>query len=309
MAASPSPEPLGAVKLVFSAAAAQVQKVPTIQALDALKQAGHDVTVTYLSQPQDAVTAVVRGDANFGSASASTVIAAIAQGNPIKAIAQANAADYVLVAPVDVTGIEGLNGLRVGIHAKVSTTTLLVNVALAAYPTVKPQILVVPGSANRIQALAAGQLDASPIQIGDVAKLDQLAPGKFHVIYDFAKEQPGLMDSALFTSDDVLKSDPTLVKQFLEAQLTAVRQDYADPTVLAAAITANVPKTTAEEGTSIAKLYVDEKVWPADGGMTADNVKLTLDALSKAGMVTNAPAPESVADRTGLDAALKALGQ
>ncbi len=297
------------VKFAFSAAVPQVSKIPSIQALEALKQDGHDMTSLYLQSSEDPVQAIVRGDANFGSASAATVFAAIAQGIPVKAIMTANTPDYVMVAPATVTSPAQLGGLRVGIHAAVSSTALYTNVMLEKFPSVKPNILVVPGSANRVQALAAGQLDGSVVQLSDLPTLEKLAPGRFHVIFDVAKERPDLMDAVIFVKSDLLTTDPGLVQQYIVAQLRANRRTYADPKALADAIAKYVPKTNAAEATQLASSYADSKIWPADGAMDAASVNATLTALTASKLVPTAPTAAACCDRSALDQANTTLGK
>ena len=293
------------INLAFSAATPQVDKVPTIQALEALKKAGHSVKTTYLQQSQDPVQTVVRGDANIGSAAASSVFAAIAQGVPIKAVMEANAPDYELVAPTNVGSPAQLGGLRVGIHAKVSSTALYTDVALEKYPNVKPQILVVPGSANRIQALASGQLDASVVQTSDLPSLNKLAPGKFHVIYDVAKENPNLMDAVIFTRSDLLSSNPTLVKQFISAQLQANQSAYQNPQGLAQEMARVVPKTSLQDATQFSQSYTQDSIWPKDGDMQSSSVNATLKALTASGLLKQAPTQQKCCDLAPLQAVLK----
>jgi NitT/TauT family transport system substrate-binding protein len=298
-----------AVKFAFSAAVPQVSKIPSILALEALKKDGHDVTSLYLQSSEDPVQAIVRGDANFGSAAAATVFTAIGQGIPVKAIMTANTPDYVMVAPTSVTSPAQLDGLRIGIHAAVSSTALYTNVMLEKYPNVKPSILVVPGSANRVQALAAGQLDGSVVQLSDLPALEKLAPGKFHVIFDVAKERPDLMDAVIFVRADLLTSDPTLVQQYIVAQLRANRAAYGDTAALAAAIAKYVPKTSLELATTLAKSYTASKIWPVDGAMDPSSVNATLKALVDSKLVKTAPTALACCDRSALEQANKTLGQ
>ncbi len=308
-ASTPKPVEHHAVKLAFSNATPQVNKIPTILALEALKQNGHDVTSIFLQSSEDPVQAVVRGDANFGSASSSAVFTAISQGIPVKAVMVANGPDYVMVAPTSVTAPAGLDGLRVGIHAAVSSTALYTNVMLEKYPNVHPKILVVPGSANRVQALAAGQLDASVIQLSDIPSLEKLAPGKFHTIYDVGKERPDLMDAVIFIKADLLQTDPTLVQQLITAQLQADRNAYTDTTSLTAAIVKYVPSTPEAQAAQFMKFYTDSSIWPKDGGMTDASVAATLKALVSSGLVKQAPSASACCDRSALDQALKSIGK
>lgn len=292
------------VNLAFSSATPQVEKVPTIDAMALLESDGHEVSTLFLQKSEDPVAAVVRGDANFASASASAVFTAIAKDAPIVAVMQANAPNYALVAPVDVSDPGGLDGLRVGIHAQVSSTTLYTEVALADYPDVEPEILIVPGSAKRIEALVAGELDASVVQLADLPKLEELAPGKFHVIYNFAQENPELVDSVVFVARDTLENNPQIVEQFIAANLAAIENAYEDVEGLGDRITELVPDTSAELGQELAGIYTDAGLWPRDGGLTAEGIEATLNALGDNGILEDVPAAADVYDRGPLESVL-----
>jgi ABC-type nitrate/sulfonate/bicarbonate transport system substrate-binding protein len=276
-----------AVKIAFSAAVPQVEKIPTIMAADALKAQGYPVTTTYLQTSEDPVQAVVRGDADFGSASASTVLQAISKGAPVTAVMSANAPAYQIVAPTSVSSPAGLDGKKVGIHAAVSSTTLYTNLMLAKFPSVKPNILVVPGSANRIRALAAGQLDASAIQLSDMPTLEQLAPGKFHVIYDVAQKYPFLMDAVIFVRTSFLKSDRPLITTVLKEILAQQKLAYANPSKLADAIQKYVPNMDASTSQRDANVYTTDKVWATNGGFTKQDVQYTLNAMQFGGFLNS----------------------
>jgi NitT/TauT family transport system substrate-binding protein len=275
------------VKIAFSAATPQVEKIPTIMASDDLKAQGYPVSLTYLQTSEDPVQAVVRGDADFGSASASTVFQAISKGAPVTAVMSANSPGYQIVAPTSIASPAGLDGKRVGIHAAVSSTTLYTNLMFAKYPSVKPQILVVPGSANRIRALVAGQLDSSAIQLSDMPTLEQLAPGKFHVIYDVAQKYPFLMDAVIFVRTSFLQTDKPLIKTVLQAILTEQKLAYDNPQRLADAIAKYVPATDLAKAQAEANTYTADKVWATNGGFTKQDIQYTLNAMQFGGFLTS----------------------
>jgi NitT/TauT family transport system substrate-binding protein len=302
-AAAGDAQPEGPVDFAFSSLP-QVEKIPTLMAIDALKDAGYKTSATFLSTSEDPVAAVVRGDANFGSAAASAVFTAISEGAPLVTVMQAMAPNYALVAPVDVEDPGGLDGMRVGIHAAVSSTALYTQLALADYPDAKPEILIVPGSAKRIEALAAGELDASVIQLTDLPRLEELAPGKFHVIHNFAEENSNLADTVIFVSRDTLKDNSALVESVIAQILDTYKQAYEDVDALAARTAEEVPDIDEATAKELAQIYVDAHVWPEDGGLTEESVADTLDALESNGLVEKAPDPADVFDRGPLDAAL-----
>lgn len=270
----------------YSNAVMQLEKVPLHLALDNLTADGITTQETFHQSGDDAVQAVVRGESDFGTANAPTVFAAIKKGVPIKAIMTAYYPAYLLVAPVSVKNAGDLDGMRVGIQSQVSATTLYTNFALAEYPDAAPNILIVPGSAARVQAMIAGQLDASVVQFADWLTLNEQAPNQFHIIYDVAKEKAGIMDSVIFTNTSTLDSDPAYVETFLTALMDEYAAVYEDEAQLADDIAANLPDTSAERAAVLAKTAIDDKIWPTDGGFSDDTITSTLDALANAGLLT-----------------------
>lgn len=263
----------------------QVEKVPVHLALEDLNKEGITTKETFNQNGNDAVQQVARGEADFGTANAATVLAAIKKGVPIKAIMATYKPFYVLVAPSDVTDAAGLDGKRVGIQSKVSSTTLYTDLALAAAPSAKPKILIVPGSANRVQAMIAGQLDASVLQPADWLTLQQKVPGKFHVIYDVAQENPDIIDSLTFATTKTLQAYPNYVRKFVGAVQKKYASIYGDPDALATQIANLVPNTPEANAQQLVSTLDEDKIWPADGGFSNNSVQATLDAMKESGLL------------------------
>ena len=282
----------GSLAIAFSNAVPQVEKVPTILASEQLKEEGYDIKLIWLQSSEDPVQAVIRGDAQIGTANASTLFGATAQNAPVKAIAAQNSPSYAMVVPTAVTSPEGLDGLRIGIHAQVSATSLYTNLLLKDHPNVKPNMVVLPGSANRIQALIAGELDASVVQLSDLQVLQEKAPGKYHVLYDYAAEMNDIIDSAIFTSDKFLKQNPDAVHDFLAAMLAQQKRIKEDPQVLIDGIVANVPDVTEVQAKGFADTYLKSNVWPEDGNFNDESIAATLDAVKQFGGLDGVPTAE-----------------
>lgn len=286
------PEEKGSLTLAFSTAAPQVEKIPTILAAEAMEEAGYDVELIWLQSSEDPVQAVVRGDADLGSANVSTVFGAAAQGAPIKALMTQNMPSYAMVTPVEATSPEDLHGLRLGIHAPVSATALYGNLLLEDYPDVEPNTLVVPGSANRIQAMIAGELDASVIQLGDLDVLETEAPGQFHVMYNFATEMDDVIDSVMFATTSYLEENGDVVEEFLRALLDAQQLVKDDPSVLIDAIVRHVPEATQERAEEIAEVYLATNVWPEDGNFSDEVIARTVEAIKAYGGLETEPSTD-----------------
>lgn len=297
-------EDKGSLTIAFSNAVPQVEKVPTILAAEQLEDEGYDVELVWLQSSEDPVQAVVRGDAQIGTANTSTLFGATAQGAPVKAISGQNSPSYAMVVPAGVTTAEGLDGLKVGIHAQVSATSLYTNLLLKDFPDVEPAMIVVPGSANRIQALIAGELDASVVQLSDLQVLEERAPGRFHVLLDYAAEMGDIIDSAIFTSDRFLGEDPDAVQDFLDALLAQQKRIKDDPQVLIDGIVANVPDVTEEQAQGFADTYLESDVWPEDGNFTDESIEATLDAVKEYGGLDGEPTADGCCTVEPLDEVL-----
>jgi ABC-type nitrate/sulfonate/bicarbonate transport system substrate-binding protein len=272
------------VTLAYSNAVMQVEKVPLHLTLQNLHKNGTETKEAFNKNGNAAVQEVARGEADFGTANAATVLSAIKKGVPIKAVMASYRPFYVFVVPSSVKDAAGLNGKRVGIQSKVSSTTLYTDLALATAPSAKPKILIVPGSANRVQAMIAGQLDASMLQPADWLKLKQKDPGKYHVIYDVAQKNPNIIDSLIFTSTKTIKQKPKYIHRFVAAMQEEYSNVYKKPDQLATDIANIVPKTPQKTANKLVNMLEKDKVWQADGGFNSGTIQATLDALKKAGL-------------------------
>ncbi|MGB4135777.1 MAG: ABC transporter substrate-binding protein [Microbacterium sp.] len=278
----------------YSASVPQLEKVPLHMTIEGLDSVGiTSAEETFHQSGEDAVAAVARGESDFGTANAPTVFAAIKKGAPIKAIMTAYFPAYLVVAADGVDDVCGLDGKRVGIHAQVSATTLYTNLALQQCPTAKPEILIVPGSAARVQAMLAGQLDASAVQFSDWLTLQEKAPGKFKVIFDVAQENLGIIDSVIFASTATIEKKPNYVAAFVQAVQKQYAAVYSDEAGLAKAIQDTVPDMTADIAAELAKTAIADKLWPADGGFDDKTIEATLKALSDSGLLTSETLPSA----------------
>jgi NitT/TauT family transport system substrate-binding protein len=287
------------ISVAFSSAVPQIEKVPTLQALDRLKGEGYGVKSTWLQSSEDPVQAVVRGDAMFGSASTTAVFAAVAKGVPVKAVTSVLNPAYAIVARKDISGPEAMDGKRLAINAQVSSTAMYAKLMTKGLSNVKPKLLVIQGTPARISAMLAGQADAAVVQLSAIPLLEKQAPGKFHVIYNVGNQAPGLSDSVLFVTAKTLETDPDAVSTVVKAVLDQQSAAYSDTPALAEAIAANVPDAKEPAlAKELADLYVDSDAWPKDGAFTSEDVDQTLERLSSANLVDPTPTADQCCDTT-----------
>jgi NitT/TauT family transport system substrate-binding protein len=277
------------ISVAFSSAVPQIEKIPTVQALEDLKREGYETKQIWLQSSEDPVQSVARGDALFGSASTTAVLAAVAKGVPVVAVTSVLNPAYAIVATKDISGPQDMNGKRLAINGEVSSTALYAKLMTDTLPAVEPKLLVIPGTPERISAMKAGQADAAVVQLSAVPLLEKSDPGKFHVIYNVGSQQQRLSDSVLFVKKDMLQSGQDLVQKVVTAVLEKQAAAYTDTGALADAIAKDVPETDQSTAEQMAELYTKSHAWPGDGSFTEVDLQKTLDRLGGADIVKPIP--------------------
>lgn len=285
----------------------QLNKMPMALSVARLNEEGWDIAPIFLNQSEAPVQALVQGSIDVANSSVTPVITAIAAGGPVMTFAKTRNVEYNMLTTVDINGPEDLHGKRVGLHASASTTTLLTRLFLRDYPDVEPNYLIVPGSGNRIQAMLAGELDATAAQFGDDTFAMEAAPGEFHVIFDFALELPELVDSVYSYNPSELDDETRLFLEYLLAYTVEFnRKVAADPEwAMQVATEADVSETSGLQR------YIDSGIWPEDHGLDAGMLDLTIQGLVDAELIPaeGAPQGEAMYDPSIWEGAQRLLGE
>ncbi len=259
----------------------QLNKLPMAMAIMELNAQGWDVAPIFLNQSEAPIQALIQGSIDVANSSVTPVITALAAGANLKSFAKTRGVEYVMLTTSDIEGPEDLDGKRVGLHANASTTTLLTKLYLKDNPEVEPDYLIIPGSGNRIQAMLAGELDATAAQFGDDTAAMEQAPGEFHVIFNFAKELPELVDSVLSYNPDEMDDESRLFMEYLLAENVKFnRMVYDDP---AWALSTAEQFEVSESGGL--DRYIDSEIFPTDHGLSAEALSLTIQGLVDAELI------------------------
>jgi NitT/TauT family transport system substrate-binding protein len=285
----------------------QLNKLPMALAVARLNEEGWDIAPIFLNQSEAPVQALIQGSVDVANSSVTPVITAIAAGGPVVTFAKTRSVEYVMLTTSDIEGPEDLDGRRVGLHANASTTTLLTKLFLKDHPEVEPDYLIVPGSGNRIQAMLAGELDATAAQFGDDTAAIEAAPGDFHVIFDFAKELPELVDSVYSYNPAEIDDETRLFMEYLLAYTVEFnRRVYDDPAwALEAATQAEVSETGGLDR------YIESGVFPLDHGLSPEALDLTIQGLIDAELISSdgAPGGQAMYDGSIWEGAQRILGE
>jgi hypothetical protein len=284
-----------------------VGDAPQAMAHASLEAAGYTVVEQSFATIEALVDAVSRGHVHFGTGAARAFWAAVARGARVRTVMEHVGNVHRLVvagSPPDCAA--ALHGRRLALQSEGAAGTALARAWMALHcEGVTPEVVMVPGSPNRYAAALSGAVDATVLQLSDVARLHRAAPGRFSVMGDFAREWPGLMVTGLHVNTDVATSDPALVRDYIRARVLAHRAAVADR-----AMVLDHARRILGGGDWAAEVdeYADRGVWHVDGGLTRQGAADTLRFLVERSGLDASLTPERVADPGVLEDVLRDVG-
>lgn len=214
--------------------------VPIALAVDKLKDQGVELKPTFFNGFPPARTALLRGDVEVMQLNLNSMITSNQQGANLRAVIRMAPNEWVLLTPVSIKTPPDLNGKRIGIHGPATLTEQLVKATIKKY-ALKSDVLVVPGSDARIQALISKQLDATPAELADFLELKQSKPRDYHAVIDYSKEYPFLTGSTLITRKDFTEQQPALLQTFVSSYVEITAAIRKNPEAMKPALRKIVP--------------------------------------------------------------------
>ncbi len=196
-------------------------------ALDRAKANGLDYEWTAFSDEELAIQAVLSGQMDIGFG---TPYAAMQKSKaPIRIIFQLSKLKFFPVTSKKYSKLEDLNGQPILLHSRGGGTDSIANVIEDKLKIKFGKRSYVPGSANRIVALIAGQTDATIVDLSNKNKLVKNQGDKFNVLPMFEVDAS---DEALFANLDWIKANEKEVGIFVKALLSVYRDMAKDPTII-----------------------------------------------------------------------------
>lgn len=271
-----------------------IVNVPMFMTIDRLKEKGVEVSIVEFQSPETMTLALRNGEVDFIGTSAGTTFSAIDAGLEGKAFLGMAMSDFLMVAKKDLTTCQSLDGKNVGVQSREGTTGVLtIRWLEAECPDARPNVLIVPGSENRVAGLIAGQLDASPIDSQNTAQLMALKPGEFTTIESFSKA--GVLASLYFASNRWLEEQAPTVKVLVEEYNAVVNDITKDRSEFARRTKELLPDTDPEIVQAVVDGYVDRKVLVPVSGVQPDVIEDALEFYGSARPYAKIKTAEDVA--------------
>ncbi|MFB3886220.1 MAG: ABC transporter substrate-binding protein [Thermodesulfobacteriota bacterium] len=278
-------------------------------AWEAIKPKGYDVDYKALATPELAAQALINNDAQFSAISSGTGMMAIQAGAKIKMVCEHKANEWALVTTSNITDPKQLVGKRLAVHSLGAISTGMVNTSLKK-AGIKIDLMTIAGSDVRAQAMLAGQIDATPLEIKDVLLVQAKAPGKFHILVNYSKEMPQLNGTCFFVSDDFLTKNRKWVEDLIQANLEVRRKGKADPKWLIKEGNRLFPELGPALVEAGVNAYLQADIWNVNGHVTPETAAFSLKFYSDAGTIQAKDLkPEVYYDFGPLNAVLKKIGR
>jgi NitT/TauT family transport system substrate-binding protein len=196
-------------------------------ALDRAKANGLDYEWTAFADEELAIQAILSGQMDIGFG---TPYAAMQNSKaPVRIIFQLSKLKFFPVTSKKYSKLEDLNGEPILLHSRGGGTDSIANVIETKLGIKFGKRSYVPGSANRIVALIAGQADATIVDLSNKNKLVKQQGDNFNVLPMFEVDAS---DEALFANLDWIKANEKDVGIFVSALLSVYRDMAKDPTII-----------------------------------------------------------------------------
>lgn len=272
-----------------------ITTVPVLAAVDALKKDGHDVEIVELAEPELAIEGLAKGEYAISAEATSPALNAIQQDAPIRIIADVVGNQWALYGKPGISSCADLDGRPFGIFSEGAVATAMAKewVAGECGKGKKPEYLTIGDSGARTQALIAGEIDATPLEIADTVALEE--SGTFPKIVDFAEATPDMHPQTVYANAEFLTEHKDVSQAFVTALVDEHGKINAEDGYLAKLAKKYLPDEKDADLKEIAERYVESGLFDA-GALTDENVQKTIDFFERAGVIEKGMTTKDVAD-------------
>ncbi len=267
--------------------------VPLMAAIETVREAGYEVEIVELAEPELAIEGLAKGDYAISAEATSPALIAIEQGAPIRIIADVIGNQWALYGQPGLSSCDDLAGAPVGIFSEGAVATAMVRSWVEQECTDgEPNYLVIGGSDVRAQALLNRQIDATALEIADVVTLEETADTKFTDIANFGEDLPDLHPQTVYANADFLENNGEAAQAFVTALIEEHEKINADPQYLVGLAEEYLGEEASPVLSAIAERYVEAGLFDA-AALTEENMQGTIDFFVDAGVIDGMEASDA----------------
>lgn len=283
------------------------------QDLGWLKEAGLTVEEKVVTGDTNCMRAVITGDADTTAIGPNTIMQAIVSGGSVKIIGSYQpVVDYQIVARAGVAkSIKDLGDKKWAIASVGGMTQALPRMVLKKHgvDSSHAEYLSVGGLAARYQAIAAGTVDASLLDVQLALRGEQ--EGRTKTISAIHDDFPN-MGYVFFPVRVSALNDPKqreALQIFVREGIRGVRFIMDNPAVAAKVMEKRLNQNDVAGMTEILKKVTALEVWGVNGGIDRDVLDFSEKIYRESGDVTADVPYDKLVDASLVEASLKTLGK
>lgn len=300
VASPPATPGTGALKVGYPSAP-DYEDILMVEAFDRLNGRGWDIENVFFASPETAFGALAQNEVQMGTGAVTSAFTALTAGAPLKIVGNQQGVPWAIVGTEEVQTCDDLATSIFAVHSPGGTTTTypLYWAETACSPEAAANIkpIYIEGSGTRAAAMLAGEIDATIIGPAEIAFLEREAPGRFHVLVDFA-EDPALegLNSSVFTfSESYLNENIVPVAEILKAISVVYSEAHEDPSILEKVAAAN-QLTYGDEEKAIIKYQLDTGTLDPNLTITRESIQFTIDYFQEYGDIQPGLEVDEIAD-------------
>lgn len=267
-----------------------VGRISTYNLIKILRSWGANAHLMWASSPQIASSSILRGSAQVLISTIPNLLPGVENGFGVKAFGLASPRlDYAMVGAKGITSLAQLKGKTVGVYngSPSDITWVLMAQALqhAGLTTSDVHVVVAGTQGHRIDALAAGRIQASPLSH---LALIQLRSQGVHDLYDFTTQDTNLYNAVLWATPSWLAANPKMAVAVDMAELESFRQldNPAQQQALVQEDLQNTPGGKASAALALLKMYQKYDLFPPNAILTSAALKAQEQVYFQAHTIT-----------------------
>ncbi len=271
---------------------------------------GLQVDLVFIGRADLQLQALVAGELHFANINPDGIILWNEKGGNLKVVAgSSNSAPYVLVGGKNYKKIDDLKGARLGVASLTGgATSILVSYLKTKglqYPRDFNMVVISGGTPARLTALESGAIAGAVLGIpfADIA-LDR----GFNKLGDTTEVISTYQFNAVNVSPAWAERNRSSMVKFIKAHIRSLRWIYEGPDQAAEFLAKEMGMKPPYNKKGI-DYYVKNKVYPIDGSITLDGLKVNIQVQANDGFLKEPlPSPDKYADLSYLKQAQKELG-
>jgi NitT/TauT family transport system substrate-binding protein len=282
-----------------------------LAAWDILAERGVEVEQRYAEEASTAVQAMTQGDVQIGTNIGVNVgVPAVVAGAEIVDVIATQRPTWALAVRPGITSFDDLNGATLAVHGEASFTRAVAD-WYGEQEGFDYEQLIIPGSEVRAEALAQGEIDAAVIDLPDVILLSHVFPGEFEVLVTIGETFPELIEQDIWFDARWVAENRELAVDVVVALLEGIQRLREDADYALDLATEHLPDVDPAVLEETIAEYQARDIWPADGLLTEERARETMDFFFSVGELEVDPATvelEEFFDFSLLEDALAIVG-